>query len=171
MGLSQDKTEDRAHVRQQCSPSHTYCRKRCAQDMREDIADKVPENTFHHSVGCYIGTSYSHPSSFLSRCPAPPSNPPLCLLLQPELASNTHHLSSSIMDLCHSDRAVIPFLSVSLFCMCVHHKRCHFIFLLYSLLSVFQSLVHHPPHFARCVSVCVLENALPFLHPFIFAAM
>lgn len=58
----------------------------------EDIADEVLVNTLHHGVGGYTRTSPSHPSSFASLSPAPPSNPPHNLSLQLEPTSHTHLL-------------------------------------------------------------------------------
>lgn len=66
---------------------------------REDTADEVLVNTLHHRVGGYTGTNPSHPSSFASLYPAPPSNPPHNLSVQLELASHSHLLSPLLLSL------------------------------------------------------------------------
>lgn len=42
----------------------------------DDMADEGLVNALHQGVRGYVGTSPSHPSSFPSPCPAPPSEPP-----------------------------------------------------------------------------------------------
>lgn len=89
----------------------------------EDIADEVLVNTLHHGVGGYTRTSPSHPSSFASLSPAPPSNPPHNLSLQLEPTSHTHllflpslmlSLHLAVMDCCLISPALLARLFVSI---------------------------------------------------------